>query len=255
MGQRALKNNFEVWLLSSKRNKTLESQIDKLYFEVLLMFQEIVDFFTDKPEVIIEITIGLVGFLGVILSLRADRKVKVAEFIAQYNLIFLTTPEFTNVERKLEGCYDAYCRYFKNNKCSKQEKHNFESKCDKIFGTNNLEFENSTVHKKYTDDGAITEEYQSIVNYLVYLESFATLITQKRVRIKDIDDLFGYRFFIAVNNPVIQQNELSDDNIKYYRGIVKAYKIWTKHYKHHRKNIFIKDPIIEPMKAYGFSEK
>lgn len=218
------------------------------------MFKVIIDFFANKPEVMIEIIIGVVGFLGVILSLRADRKVKVAEFIAQYNLTFLTTPEFTMVERKLEGCNDAYCRNRNNNEWREKGKETFEGECDKIFGTDNLKFEGSTVHKKFNDDGAITEEYQSIVNYLVYLESFATLITQKRVRIKDIDDLFGYRFFIAVNNPIIQQNELLyDDNTKYYQGIIKAYKIWTKYYKNHRKNFFIKDTIIEPMKDYAFS--
>ncbi len=218
------------------------------------MFNTIADFFADKPEVVIEIIIGIVGFLGVILSLRADRKVKVAEFIAQYNLTFLTTPEFTMVERKLEGCYDAYCRNRNNNEWTKKEKESFEGECDKIFGTYKLKFGNSTVHKKYTDDGEITAEYQNVVNYLVYLESFATLITQKRVRIKDVDDLFGYRFFLAVNNPVIQTNELLQYS-KYYQGIIKAYKIWTKYYKNHRKNFFIKDTIIEPMKAYAFTAK
>lgn len=77
-------------------------------------------------------------------------------------------------------------------------------------------------------NGIITKEYQKIVNYLVYLESFAPLVLHHHVSFKDIDDLFGYRFFIAVNNPVIQELELLDDHM-YYRGCHKIYKRWFRY--------------------------
>lgn len=69
---------------------------------------------------------------------------------------------------------------------------------------------------------------QDVVDYLVYLESLAPLVLNKMVRLDVIDDLFGYRFFIAVNNKEIQEFELCPE-AQFYRGCYKLYKIWKEY--------------------------
>ncbi len=69
------------------------------------------------------------------------------------------------------------------------------------------------------------EERQELIDYLVYLESFAPLVLKKMVRLEVIDDLFGYRFFIAVNNKDVQELELCPE-AQYYRGCFKLYQEW-----------------------------
>lgn len=70
------------------------------------------------------------------------------------------------------------------------------------------------------------DEKQDLVDYLVYLESLAPLIRSKLVRLEMVDDLFGYRYFIAVNNPVVQESELFPD-AEYYRGCFSVYQMWS----------------------------
>lgn len=200
----------------------------------------------------VELAVGGIGFLGVILTLRADHRIKVAEFIAEYNLTFLTAPQFTEVERKLEGCNDAYRKFILNRVENGETL--FEEYCDKVFGTKHYQFENEYMHRKYAQNGETTPHYQSIVNYLVYLESFATLITQRRVKIKEVDDLFGYRFFIAVNNPVLQQNELLPYK-QFYKGIYKAYIRWVRYYRRRNRCLCKKAHITEPMSQFALSKK
>ncbi len=70
-------------------------------------------------------------------------------------------------------------------------------------------------------------ERQNLVNYLVHLEGIATLVNAGVLRIETISDLMGYRFFIAVNNPVVQELELNPYR-DYYRGIDHLYDHWSK---------------------------
>lgn len=74
------------------------------------------------------------------------------------------------------------------------------------------------------------EERQQLIDYLVYLESFAPLVLNKMVRLDVIDDLFGYRYFIAVNNKQVQELELCPE-AQYYRGCFKLYQAWKEYRK------------------------
>lgn len=69
------------------------------------------------------------------------------------------------------------------------------------------------------------ENRQKFVNYLVYLEGLAPLILHEILTLDHIDDLMAYRFFLATNNPEVQEKELkrfAGD----YRGCFKLYKKW-----------------------------
>ncbi len=79
---------------------------------------------------------------------------------------------------------------------------------------------------------------QSVVNYLVYLEGLAALVNRNVLTIENIDDLFAYRFFLAMNNEEIQNTQLLTYP-DYYRGCFKLYALWKSYRK--EKNL----PIIQ----------
>ena len=56
------------------------------------------------------------------------------------------------------------------------------------------------------------------------------LVNNGVLRISAINDLMAYRFFIAVNNPVVQELELKPFK-DYYKGIYKLYPVWAKKLK------------------------
>lgn len=69
-------------------------------------------------------------------------------------------------------------------------------------------------------------EHQDFINYLVHLEGMAALVNDGVLRLSAIKDLMSYRYFIAVNNPVVQEFELIPYQA-YYQGIIKLYPTWA----------------------------
>ena len=195
--------------------------------------------------IIINSGVAALGFIAIFTSIQTDKEIKRFEHIKDFNYHFLTNKEFIDVERKLESCYQRYkqCIQKKNKEEEKKRKWKvrhkqkedenkwewkddynrdaFKEDCIRIFNSGKYEWKKET-------DGIITEQYQELINYLVYLEAFVPLIIHHQVRIEEVDDLFGYRFFIAVNNPLVQDEELLEDK-EYYQGCIKAYKIWKKY--------------------------
>lgn len=72
------------------------------------------------------------------------------------------------------------------------------------------------------------ENRQKFINYLVYLESLAPLVLTNVLTLSHVDDLFAYRFFLAVNNAEVQKDQLFEFP-DYYRGCFKLYDEWTKY--------------------------
>ena len=80
----------------------------------------------------------------------------------------------------------------------------------------------------------ITEENrQKFINYLVYLEGLAPLVLNGILSFETIDDLMAYRFFLAMNNPKLQKDQLFPW-ADYYRGCIKLYAAWEKYRNEHR---------------------
>ena len=71
------------------------------------------------------------------------------------------------------------------------------------------------------------QERQHLVNYLVHLEGIAALVHEGVLRSKVVTNLMAYRYFIAVNNPIVQKNELLPYE-DYYQGCFAIYEKWSK---------------------------
>lgn len=66
---------------------------------------------------------------------------------------------------------------------------------------------------------------QQLVNYMVYLEGVASCIQSGTLSFEHFDNLFAYRFFLAMNHPEVQKLEICEYP-KYYRGCYKLYEQW-----------------------------
>ena len=73
-------------------------------------------------------------------------------------------------------------------------------------------------------------EHQDFINYLVHLEGVAALVNDGVLRLSAINDLMSYRYFIAVNNPVVQEFELIPYQ-DFYQGLIKVFPKWAKRNK------------------------
>lgn len=144
--------------------------------------------------------VAAVGLCLVIVQLRQDnqgeergRVIEQQRFLLEYNKVFIENDKMAQVEADLER-YDAGI---------------------------------------LRDDELITDENrQSFVNYLVYLEGFAPLVLDGIMEFEMLDNLMAYRFYLAVNNPVVQRDQLFKWP-GYYLGCFRLYRKWTD-YRHAR---------------------
>ena len=93
------------------------------------------------------------------------------------------------------------------------------------------------VYRKLVSHTPLTEEDRvNIVEYLTFFEAVFILYKRGLIDLAVLDDLFSYRFFIAVNNPDIQRLELICDAI-YYKNIYTLDYVWTSYRRKHGKTV------------------
>jgi len=83
-----------------------------------------------------------------------------------------------------------------------------------------------------------------ISNYLTFFEVFQLLIDRGTLTIDMLNDLFGYRFFIAVHNPYVQKKKLvkSPENFK---NLYKLEKEWVEYRRKKNLPIFHEEYCLE----------
>lgn len=140
-----------------------------------------------------EVIAAVVAAIMIIFQLEQDRMIEKQEnqiqegnFIMQYNQMLLENEDMQQVQDSLTA------HYMKTKLLTKEQ---------------------------------VINNLQKYVNYLVYLEGIAPLILNDVVRLDNVDDLFAYRFFVAVNNPVLQKETLESYG-GFYKGCYKVYKKW-----------------------------
>lgn len=87
------------------------------------------------------------------------------------------------------------------------------------------------------------KDRKHIVQYLQFFEMLAGLIQKDSLSISDIDDLYAYPFFIAVNCSYIQEIELVPYK-EYYNGIFSIYSEWVNYRKKNNKVIPFSDTLL-----------
>lgn len=143
--------------------------------------------------------IAIIAAVAFWLEYHENKLLNEAQFIMELNEQFLSNENLSQVEWELEKYYNRF-----------QE--------GTLTGEYCKEFEAHFDLEK--------RERQYLVNYLVHLESIATLINRGVLHLSAIDDLMSYRYFIAVNNPTVQEMELLKYS-DYYKGCFGIYNAWT----------------------------
>jgi len=145
------------------------------------------------------------------LEYRENKLLNEAQFITELNQQFVSNEKMYTIEWELEKFYNKH----RNGELSEEDITNFKKKF-------NIE----------------QKSRQHLVNYLVHLEGIAALVKNKVIQIRTIDDLMSYRYFIAVNNPAVQELELNEYP-EYYKGCFDIYDDWVK--------ILLEQDITPPM--------
>ena len=83
-----------------------------------------------------------------------------------------------------------------------------------------------------------------ISNYLTFFETFQLLLESDTLSMRLLNDLFGYRFFIAVHNPYVQRKKL----VKSPENFVNLYRLereWIQYRKKKGLKIFHEEYSLE----------
>ena len=175
----------------------------KYYVAIILLVSLyfLISHFTEDPPPIstrISTISALIAAVTFWMQLRRTENLNEANFLMNLNNQFISNKEMTAIEHKLECYYNKVV-------------------AGEDIANIKLDIDLNIEH----------EERQKLINYLVYMESLAAIIQKNVMRLGVVDDLFAYRFFIAVNNPVVQETELLP-YANYYRGCFRLSEAWTK---------------------------
>jgi len=168
---------------------------------------------------------ALISAVAFWLQFKRTERLNEANFIKDLNNQFVTNKDMTYVEHELELYYNQYTA-----RLGTREKMPEEEIRTLYLGIS---------------QSRTGEDCQKMINYLVYLESLAALEGRRIIHLDVIDDLFSYRFFLAVNNPVVQENELYPYK-DFYKGIFRLSEKWVTEHE--------KGGIPIPMKQFCLSE-
>lgn len=143
--------------------------------------------------------IAIVAAVAFWLEYHENKLLNEAQFIMELNEQFLSDSNLSEVEWELEKYYNR----FRKDELTEEYCEEFEEQFD--------------LEKR---------ERQHLVNYLVHLEGIAALVNNSVLHLDAIDDLMSYRYFIAVNNPIVQKLELLEYP-DYYKGCFGIYDAWV----------------------------
>lgn len=143
--------------------------------------------------------IAIVAAVAFWLEYHENKLLNEAQFIMELNEQFLSDSNLSEVEWELEKYYNRYRK-------------------DELTEEYCVKFEEQFDLEK--------RKRQHLVNYLVHLEGIAALVNNVVLHLDAIDDLMSYRYFIAVNNPIVQKLELLEYP-DYYKGCFGIYDAWV----------------------------
>lgn len=199
---------------------------------ILLTFNGLLGDFGTK---IITTILALVSAIAFWLQFDNKARLDESSYIMNLNNQFISNKDMSFIEHELELYYNQYAALYNSKYVD-----DFEKEISNIHLGLNL--------------SRSSEECQKLINYLVYLEALAAMVENEVIHLDIIDNLFSYRFFIAVNNPVVQENELFP-YADYYKGIFNLSERWIDNHKHPRKKFLLfwkkkPDPKPIPMEEY-----
>ena len=95
--------------------------------------------------------------------------------------------------------------------------------------------EDCEIEGDYSDERWKDVSSVEVAQYCTFFENLYMLYRHHIANIEDLDDLFGYRFFLFMNNPYIQEHYLLPTSSSYVQ-LFELCQIWTRHRKSESKD-------------------
>lgn len=165
---------------------------------------------TSKIIEIITVATAIIGAIALFIQFKKDKDLNQANFVMEFSKTFFNEYACGDLFTNLDASYE-------NPKCKWR-----------------LDFE---------------RDRESIIRYLLWIESLSAVIMDNVLDIKNIDKALEYRFFIVVNNKTIQKNELIPYK-ELYSGTYKLYDIWYKYRKKHGLPVPLENNSLHLTKGY-----
>ena len=153
----------------------------------------------------------------------------------------------------LTAIISAIAVYFQMKKDTQITQAEFLLEFSKVFysyeGTHELEKKIDRACEKNKIYEYSTNDYELLNDYMLWLEGLASMVINKTISIKLINNLFYYRFFTVVNNPSIQKYELGRFSI-YYKDIFILHQKWVTYRKKHNQAILQEQYDLSKLTSY-----
>lgn len=143
----------------------------------------------DASVGIFSLAVTLIGTIFIAVELKNGQDVTCSEMLINLNNYFHDSDRLMKVYQVLENC----------------------------------EMEGDYSDAKWKDVSSV-----EVAQYCTFFENLYMLHRHHIANIEDLDDLFGYRFFLFINNPYIQEHYLLPTSSSYVQ-IFELYKIWMQH--------------------------
>ncbi len=166
------------------RQKAVISLIVVLVIAVIICLARILRvFFEITDDGFFELLVSAFEAVGLVFSLFVairqlgdSKEIARAQFLTELNKSFVENPEYTKLYNALQDCVDGKCQY--KAECEEQ------NKC------------------------LLAIPKGTVSNYLTFFETINLLVEGKVLTLEVIDNLFGYRFFLAVHSKFVQESKI-----------------------------------------------
>lgn len=159
----------------------------------------------NKLDATLSMVFDLLGTVGVIasilftgFSLTDNSDAQLASFVQDLNASFIESGENKEVYNKLSACHHDHCKECEN--CKKNP--NFRCILAKEF-----------------------DEEIGLSNYLTFFGTIYVLLKREVVKMDYINELFSYRFFVAVHSKVMQEERLNNPDYN-FANIIELERKW-----------------------------
>ena len=145
---------------------------------------------------IFSLAVTLIGTIFIAVELKNGQDVTCSEMLINLNNYFHDSDRLMKVYQVLEDC----------------------------------EMDGDYSDEKWKDVSSV-----EVAQYCTFFENLYMLHRHHIAHIEDLDDLFGYRFFLFMNNPYIQEHYLLPTSSSYVQ-LFELCQIWTRHRKSESKD-------------------
>lgn len=164
-------------------------------FVISVVISSIIFHLADYNE-LIAIVSSLIAIIAIAKQIDSQQEISEAQFIFDINDKYVNNDDYKHIYILLDK-YQALL----DRGASREELDDLEQQLDNLSNS-------------------------QISNYLTFFEVLNILLKKERITIELLDDLFAYRFFIAVRNPVIYRRKLQHGN---FANIRELHDIWLEY--------------------------